>query len=189
MFQFFLFFQGHHASDLIYCVCNGWLFRRAGGNCGQWRLDQERRDGWSASVDGTGDGDPREGEATPSCLLRSNLGYKKPCVVIVGFWKEERTILIKVIGRRDARIQHTWNKIIRCWLHVTLEIDPTKKAGMVEVTMGWSQDMRGKDGHQIWLPDSGLARWGGLLFTGKGRVDHGGKVLAGFGLIVNWTFN
>lgn len=44
--------------------------------------------------------------------------------------------MIKVSGRRDARMQHTWNKIIRSALHETLDIDPKKKSQKSEVTMG-----------------------------------------------------
>ena len=44
--------------------------------------------------------------------------------------------MIKVIGRRDARIQHTWNRIIGIPLHVTLDIDPKKQAQKREAALG-----------------------------------------------------
>lgn len=44
--------------------------------------------------------------------------------------------MIKVIGRRDARIRHTWNRIIGTPLHVTLDIDPKKQAQKREAALG-----------------------------------------------------
>lgn len=44
--------------------------------------------------------------------------------------------MIKVMGRRDARIRHTWDKIIGTPLRVTLDIEPKKQSQKREAAMG-----------------------------------------------------